>query len=292
MLDNAIDVSRFPLETQRQEAMAKRRIGLGVTRPRRCADLLQGQIRCRWTASSSSRPGFPPSAMPPIAHPWRWQRRKAPLPCSTATPISPARTSRPLPPDIFNAIAAHGIRNALLTSIAPTGTISLFAGNVSSGIEPVFAFAYGRKVLQADGSRGERPGGGFRGARLSRQVRRGCGAAGLFRQRPDPQAADHLAVQAAAQPFIDSAISKTINVPAGISFEDFAQVYQEAYDSGCKGCTTLPPQCGDRRGSVGFRGAQGRGSRRKRHRPGHEEISASRSCRCPCPSRVPAPSST
>jgi ribonucleoside-diphosphate reductase alpha chain len=146
-----------------------------------------------------------------------------------------------LPPDIYNAIAAHGIRNALLTSIAPTGTISLFADNVSSGIEPVFAFSYKRKVLQPDGSRREEIVSDY-AVRLFQQ-KFGADAAlpDYFVSAQTLSPADHLAVQAAAQPFVDSAISKTINVPASISFEDFSHVYLEAYEQGCKGCTTYRP---------------------------------------------------
>ena len=92
------------------------------------------------------------SAMPPIAPRRSWRGRRAPSRCSTRC-ISGAAAHPALPEDIARAIAAHGIRNGLLTSIAPTGTISLFAGNVSSGIEPVFAYTYTRKVLQPDGTR-------------------------------------------------------------------------------------------------------------------------------------------
>jgi ribonucleoside-diphosphate reductase alpha chain len=114
--------------------------------------------------------------------------------------------------DVREAIARHGIRNALLTSIAPTGTISLYAGNVSSGIEPVFAASYSRKVLQADGSRTEEEvvdyavalwrGGGGRGAP--------CPA---FVDAQTLAPLDHVRMQAAAQKWVDSSISKTINVP-------------------------------------------------------------------------------
>jgi len=146
-----------------------------------------------------------------------------------------------LPPDIYNAIAQHGIRNALLTSIAPTGTISLFADNVSSGVEPVFAFSYKRKILQPDGSRREETVEDY-AVRVFR-AKFGADAAlpDYFVNAQTIAPSDHLAVQAAAQPFIDSAISKTINVPASISFEDFSHVYLEAYELGCKGCTTYRP---------------------------------------------------
>jgi ribonucleoside-diphosphate reductase alpha chain len=150
-------------------------------------------------------------------------------------------------PEVREAIRAHGIRNALLTSIAPTGTISLYAGNVSSGIEPVFAYAYTRKVLQKDGSRTEEEVVDY-AVQLWREK---------FGDRPLPDhfvnaqtlaPLDHVRMQAAAQRWVDSSISKTINCPEDISFEAFKDVYLEAWDTGCKGCTTYRPN--DVTGSV------------------------------------------
>jgi ribonucleoside-diphosphate reductase alpha chain len=139
------------------------------------------------------------------------------------------------------AIAKNGIRNGLLTSIAPTGTISLFAGNVSSGIEPVFAYTYTRKVLQPDGISTIETVEDY--AYRAFRARFGAEAAlpDYFVNAQTLSPADHLAVQAAAQRHIDSSISKTINVPVGISFEAFKDVYLSAYDQGCKGCTTYRP---------------------------------------------------
>ncbi|HSM20402.1 MAG TPA: ribonucleoside-diphosphate reductase, adenosylcobalamin-dependent, partial [Hyphomicrobiales bacterium] len=148
---------------------------------------------------------------------------------------------RSLPEPLRETIATHGIRNALVTSIAPTGTISLFAGNVSSGVEPVFAFRYERKVLLPD-----------RSHRIEPVEDR---AVSLYRERFGPEAelpdtfvtaqtlapSDHLRMQAALQRHVDSSISKTINCPASIAFDDFKAVYQEAYDLGLKGCTTYRP---------------------------------------------------
>jgi len=144
-------------------------------------------------------------------------------------------------------IAEHGIRNALLTSIAPTGTISLYAGNVSSGIEPVFAYSYTRKVLQKDGTRTEEEVVDY----AVQMWRERFGDAELPEyfvnaQTLAPQ--DHVKMQAAAQRWIDSSISKTINCPADISFEAFKDVYLQAYETGCKGCTTYRPN--DVTGSV------------------------------------------
>ena len=140
-----------------------------------------------------------------------------------------------------DAIARHGIRNALLTSVAPTGTISLFADNVSSGIEPVFSFRHIRNVLMPDGARREEEVEDY-AHRLFRRIR--GEAAPLPDYFVDAQVLspeDHLVMQAAAQKHIDSSISKTINVPADIPFERFKDVYRQAYALGCKGCTTYRP---------------------------------------------------
>ena len=138
-----------------------------------------------------------------------------------------------------DAIAAHGIRNALLTSIAPTGTISLFADNVSSGVEPVFASPTPARCCSRTGKREEEVSDYACGASARSTARRP--AARLFRRRPDLTPADHVRMQAAVQRHVDSSISKTINVPEDIPFEEFKDVYLEAYRSGCKGCTTYRP---------------------------------------------------
>jgi ribonucleoside-diphosphate reductase alpha chain len=146
-----------------------------------------------------------------------------------------------LPADIRTEIKRHGLRNGLLTSIAPTGTISLFAGNVSSGIEPIFSVGYERKILLADGTK--------RGERVTDYAAslwwtlKGADSplppALVTAETLSPHA--HLIMQAAVQRHVDSSISKTINVPAGLSFDDFKAVYEEAYDLGLKGCTTFRP---------------------------------------------------
>ena len=247
MMDNAIDVSRFPLEAQAAEARAKRRIGLGVT------GLADALIFCKVKYGSPESLVLIRQWLAAVSHAAyrasvELAKEKGAFPLFDMNPFLSAPHIQALPPDIYNAIAAHGIRNALLTSIAPTGTISLFAGNVSSGIEPVFAFSYTRKLLQPDGTRTEEKVEDY-AVRLFREMF-GPDAAlpDYFVSAQTLAPADHLAVQAAAQPYIDSAISKTINVPREISFEDFSHVYLDAYESGCKGCTTYRPN--DVTGSV------------------------------------------
>jgi ribonucleoside-diphosphate reductase alpha chain len=143
--------------------------------------------------------------------------------------------------DIRDAVAEHGMRNALVTSIAPTGTISLLAGNVSSGIEPVFSTEYTRDVLLPDGGHEKHTVMDY----ASELFRRMHGADAPL---PDtfvdvatlgPEA--HLETQAAVQDYVDSSISKTINLPEEITFDAFEDVYRRAYALGCKGCTTYRP---------------------------------------------------
>src|SRR5207302_4686198 len=146
-----------------------------------------------------------------------------------------------LDPDIRDAIAKNGIRNALLTSIAPTGTISLFADNVSSGLEPVFSFRYTRNVLMPDGSRREEEVADYAYRVFRRLKGETAPLPDCFVDAQTLSPADHVVMQAAVQRHIDSSISKTINVPADIPFEDFKDVYGRAYALGCKGCTTYRP---------------------------------------------------
>jgi Ribonucleotide reductase, alpha subunit len=149
--------------------------------------------------------------------------------------------------DVRAAIRSHGIRNALLTSIAPTGTISLYAGNVSSGIEPVFAYAYTRKVLQKDGTKTEEEVVDY-AVQMWRDLKGDAPLPDYFVNAQTLAPLDHVRMQAAAQKWIDSSISKTINCPEDISFDAFKEVYMAAWDQGCKGCTTYRPN--DVTGSV------------------------------------------
>jgi ribonucleoside-diphosphate reductase alpha chain len=174
-------------------------------------------------------------------------REKGPFPLFDAEKFLASGSLTHMDADVRAAIRQHGIRNALLTSIAPTGTISLYAGNVSSGIEPVFAYAYTRKVLQKDGSRTEEEVVDY----AVQMWRERFGDAPLpdwFVNAQTLPPLDHVRMQAAAQTWIDSSISKTINCPEDISFEDFKEVYMAAWDQGCKGCTTYRPN--DVTGSV------------------------------------------
>nr|WP_295741847.1 adenosylcobalamin-dependent ribonucleoside-diphosphate reductase [uncultured Acidocella sp.] len=247
MMDNTIDASGFPLEAQAKEAEAKRRIGLGMTG---LADALMmcglryGTEKAAAQASEWARQ-VERAAYLASAH---LAAEKGAFPLYDEAKYLAGETISGLDEEVRDTIAANGIRNALLTSIAPTGTISLVADNVSSGVEPVFALAYTRKVLQRDGSRREEEVTDY-ALRLYRQK---FGAEAVlpdyFVTAQDLEPAEHVRMQAAVQKHVDSAISKTVNVPADISFEAFQEVYLDAYRSGCKGCTTYRPN--DVTGSV------------------------------------------
>ena len=239
MMDNVVDASRFPLEQQAQEAQAKRRIGLGVTG---LADAL-AMVNLRYgseEAAAQTDAWLHQIARAAYLASVELAKEKGAFPLFDAEPFLASEAMQAMDEDVRAAIRTHGIRNALLTSIAPTGTISLYAGNVSSGIEPIFATSYTRKVLQKDGSKTEEEVVDYAVAKW-RELK---GDAPLPDHMVTAQTlapADHVRMQAAAQKWIDSSISKTINCPEDISFEAFKDVYMMAWDEGCKGCTTYRP---------------------------------------------------
>ena len=246
MMDNVVDASEFPLLQQAQEAQAKRRIGLGVTG---LADaLLMTGLRYgsdeaarqtdRWL-HAIARAAYLASV--------ELAKEKGAFPLFDADPFLASDAMMQMDEDVRDEIRTHGIRNALLTSIAPTGTISLYAGNVSSGIEPVFAYAYTRKVLQKDGTRTEEEVVDY-AVQMWRDKYGEADLPDYFVNAQTLAPLDHVKMQAAAQKWIDSSISKTINCPEDISFDDFQGVYMQAYETGCKGCTTYRPN--DVTGSV------------------------------------------
>jgi ribonucleoside-diphosphate reductase alpha chain len=147
---------------------------------------------------------------------------------------------RGLPPDIQADIARHGLRNSHLTAIAPTGTISLLANNISSGLEPVYQFSYTRRVLELDGAYTEHELSDY-ALRLWRERRGQEKLPATFVDTRSLVPAAHLGMQAALQPFVDNSISKTINVPRDYHFDDFKEIYEQAYHLGLKGCTTFRP---------------------------------------------------
>lgn len=246
LLDNVIDISRYPLPQQEAEAKAKRRIGLGIT------GLADALLYCGTVYGSGQAVELMGQWLSTIrAAAYRASARLAQEKGAFAL-YDPAMLDAPnlaaLDPETKALIARHGLRNGCLTSIAPTGTTSLLAGNVSSGIEPVFAFSYQRRITNPDGT-----------ARYEAVEDRALWQWRTLRGEAEPPAelfvsaqsltpSDHVAMQAAAQALIDSSISKTVNVPQDIAFADFQQVYRDGYARGCKGLTTYRPN--DVTGSV------------------------------------------
>jgi ribonucleoside-diphosphate reductase alpha chain len=240
MMDNIIDISGFPLPEQQKEAVQKRRIGLGVT------GLADALIMCGLRYGSSDAVTATEAWLRTIQRAaylasTALAAEKGAFPLFDRDKYLAGATVAGLDAEVRAAIAKHGIRNALLTSVAPTGTISLFADNVSSGLEPVFSFRYTRNVLMPDGARREEEVTDY----AYRAFRRLHGeTAPLPEYFVDVQTLapeDHLVMQAAVQRHVDSSISKTINLPADIPFEHFKDVYTQAYALGCKSCTTYRP---------------------------------------------------
>ena len=240
MMDNVVEASKYPVDAQRREAEQKRRIGLGIT------GLADALIMCGLRYGSTEA----------VAATRRWMtafrdaaysasiglaEEKGPFPLFDRDKYIAGESIRTLPPALKDRIARHGIRNALVTSIAPTGTISLFADNVSSGLEPMFSFAYTRHVTMRDGSKRAEDVSDY-AYRLFRSLKgKEVPLPDAFVDAQSLAPGDHLVMQAAVQDYIDSSISKTINVPEDYPFSAFADVYMKAYDMGCKGCTTYRP---------------------------------------------------
>ncbi len=240
MLDDVIELSRFPLPAQREQAHGTRRLGLGFTG---LADALV-MLGLRYDSEDGRKQAA--ECMRAICHSaYRASIELARERGSFAFLEREAYLAAPfvaaLPADIRDGIARHGIRNSHLTAVAPTGTISLIADNLSGGIEPIFAAHFSRRVRDGDGACQEYEIEDHAVARW-RQTNRGTALlppAFVDARAVAPE--DHLAMQAAVQPHVDGAVSKTVNVPAGIDFGAFAGIYERAYALGLKGCTTFRP---------------------------------------------------
>jgi ribonucleoside-diphosphate reductase alpha chain len=240
LLDNVIDASRFPLPMQRDAVRSARRIGLGVT------GLADALIMLGLRYDSDAARDFASGTMRAICHAAYRQsvvigEEKGGFPALERDKFLAAPFIQGLPEDIRDGIARHGIRDSHLLAIAPTGTISLLAGNVSSGIEPVFAADVDRTLLE--------PGGEPRQFRMTdhavrlwrEQTGRSDGVPDAMVTAMELPIVAHLEMQAAVQAFVDNAISKTINIPTDTSFAEFAPLYRLAYEKGLKGCTTFRP---------------------------------------------------
>ena len=240
MLDNALDVSRFPLKAQWQQAQDQRRIGVGVTGVADAIAMLGTKygspkavfmMGC-WMQTIQNAAYLASAEL---------AKERGTFPLYDANHHLNTRHVMALDPEVREMVKAHGLRNGTLTTIAPTGTISMLAGNVSSGIEPIFATSYNRKVVGADGVATTERVMDYAALVYGRMFGADTLLPDSFTTAADLAPADHVAMQAAAQKWVDSGISKTVNCPEDIPFEDFKGIYASAYDAGCKGCTTYRP---------------------------------------------------
>jgi ribonucleoside-diphosphate reductase alpha chain len=237
LLDNAIDLSHYPLPQQREQMQATRRIGLGIT------GLADALVMLNMQYGDDASFAFASRLMQQVRDAAyrasiELAREKGAFPAFDASACMASPFIERLPEDIREDIRRYGIRNSHLLAIAPAGTISLLAGNLSSGLEPVFEKRYRRRV-RIDGEWREFDVEDY-AFRLWREL-------GLPGEPPSWVGARelspdlHLKMQASLQPFVDSAISKTVNIPASMPYEDYRGLYEKAWRLGLKGCTTYRP---------------------------------------------------
>lgn len=234
-MDRVVDIATYPLFEQEQEAQKKRRMGLGVTGLANCIESLTyeyGSIGFLGVMDSIleilRNTAYESSAL--------LAAERGPFPAFDKDKYLESKFVQRLPPSVISLILEHGMRNSHLTSIAPTGTISLCADNVSSGIEPVFSYAQRRTVIGPDGPETHDI--------LDWGHSQGINGKVCADVTPD----EHLNVLAVATKYVDSAVSKTCNVPADTPWEDFKGLYLRAWEMGCKGITTY--QVGGKRGAI------------------------------------------
>lgn len=226
-MDKVNDISLFPLEAQEVEAQNKRRMGIGVTGMANAIEATgnkygsPGYLTLQSVILKILRDGLYDASIEAA-------KRNGPFPLFRAGEYLQSEFVRRLPDDVQHRIAKYGIRNSHLTSIAPTGTISLCANNVSSGIEPVFAESFDRTIQTENGPR------------IEHVVDYGKRVFGVTPRTADKTPADvHVKVLTEAQKYVDSAVSKTCNVGSDVSWDEFKDLYIQAWRSGAKGCTTF-----------------------------------------------------
>ena len=242
ILDNVLDLTTWPLPEQQREAQAKRRIGIGIT------GLGDALIMLGLKYSSAEGREFARQVMERIRNvaylaSVELAKERGAFPLLDADKhLEDGTFASRLPDSIKDAIRKHGIRNSHLLSLAPTGTGSLtFGNNCSSGCEPVFDFVQKRRIRQADGSWQE-----VELVDYAYLVYREMGGdtdnlPDYFESVATLKVADHVEMLKALAPYVDAAISKTVNVPSDYSFEDFKGIYMEAWRAGLKGITTYRP---------------------------------------------------
>ena len=225
-MDNVIDRTIYPLPQQKAEAEAKRRMGLGVTGLANAAEMIG------MAYASDEFMGFTETVLSTLRDETYscssdLAAEKGSFPLYDWEKYTEGKFIKTLPEWLQLKIEAQGMRNSHLTSIAPTGTISLTADNVSSGIEPPFSLFYDRTIQ------------GFDGATVERVKDYGFSHGVSGRTANEITAQEHLAVLALSQQFIDSAVSKTCNVGDHVTYEEFKSLYYDGWKAGCKGLTTF-----------------------------------------------------
>ena len=243
-LDNVLDVTWWPLPQQREEAQAKRRIGVGFTGLGNTLSMLclrydreDGREMAARIAERMRNAAYRASV--------ELAKEKGAFPkFDAAAYLGGGSFASRLPDDIKDAIKKYGLRNSHLLSIAPTGTVSLaFADNASNGIEPAFSWSYTRKKRESDGSTSEYTveDHAYRLYRALHGTTRDTPLPAYFVNALEMTAADHVAMMQAVQPYIDTSISKTVNIPADYPYEDFKDLYHHAWRAGLKGLATYRP---------------------------------------------------
>ena len=241
MLDNVLDVTEWPLEEQRAEAASKRRVGLGITGLGSALALLglrynsaEGRKFAKKIARIVRDEAYGASI--------ELAQEKGAFPLFDKDKYLESAFVKRLPKRLRDGIAEHGIRNSHLLSIAPTGTISLaLCDNTSNGIEPPFSWVYTRNKRMEDGTKRSYQ---VMDSAYRRYVENGGDPDNLpesFVNALEMSPEDHLKMVEVFAPYTDSAISKTINCPVDIPFEDFKGIYERAYEAGLKGITTYRP---------------------------------------------------
>ena len=240
MLDNTLDLSRYPLDAQKREAQSKRRIGIGVTGVGSALAMLgvrygsekAKSLLGKWMQTIQNAAYQASSNLAQDRGTFHAYRKDEHL---------KSHNIRRLSSHVQRQIELFGLRNGLITTIAPTGTTSLFAGNVSSGIEPVFSSEFYRKITLPDGTKASEKIVDYGVGVFRNLYGTHTPLPKTFVTVDDLTPEDHVNMQAVAQKWVDSGISKTVNCPEDISFQDFENVYLHAYAAGCKGCTTFRP---------------------------------------------------
>lgn len=242
MLDRVLDVTKWPLPQQQAEAEGKRRIGLGylgLANAMAMLGLRYGTVESAEFASSVTRAMRDAAYMASV----ELAKQFGAFPLFNADQyLEDGTFASTLPDHIKAAIREHGIRNSHLLSIAPTGTITLaFADNASSGIEPTFALHAKRHVRTGNGEERDTWYGDDHAYRVLKMVQGEDADTSIIPMAMKLTPEEHLRIVAAVIPFIDSAISKTVNVPADYPFEAFANIYLDAWRNKLKGLTTYRP---------------------------------------------------